>query len=113
MTKLDSANPAPRYTLFRTGTKYRSGHPGDLGDRVKKALFSLGELPRMAPVLRRGGDFQATFDGLWKHFINCILHDLPSQCTLEDGRSGLRVALAAVQSLRSGAAVRLPPEAGG
>jgi predicted dehydrogenase len=83
-------------------------YPGDLGDRVRKALASLGSLPRALPALRRGGDFQATFDGLWRHFVDCILHDLPSRCTLEDGRSSVRVALAAVQSARTTMPVQLP-----
>ena len=84
-----------------------SKYPGDLGDRVKKTLASLGSLPQALPVLRRGGDFQATFDGLWRHFIDCILHDLPSQCTLEDGKNSLRVALAVIQSARSGMPVQV------
>lgn len=37
----------------------------------------------------------------------CILRDLPSQCTLKDGRSSLRVALAAVESARSGLPVNV------
>jgi predicted dehydrogenase len=82
-----------------------SVYPGNLGDRFKKAVRALGDLPEVFPVLRRGGDFQTTFEGLWRHFAGCILHDLPSRCTLEDGRSSLEVALAAVDSACTGAPV--------
>jgi myo-inositol 2-dehydrogenase / D-chiro-inositol 1-dehydrogenase len=89
-----------------------SKYPGDLGDRVRRTLASLGSLPQAVSGLRRGGEFQATFDGLWRHFIDCIVHDLPSQCTLEDGRKSVRVALAAVQSARSAMPVQLTPPEG-
>ena len=82
-------------------------YPGNLGDRLMKTVETLGRLPEAVPVLRQGGDFQATFDGLWRHFADCILHDLPSQCTLEDGRSSLRIALAVIQSARSGEPVQV------
>jgi predicted dehydrogenase len=87
-----------------------SEYPGDLVDRLKKTLATVSSLP----LLRRGGDFQATFDGLWRHFIDCILLDLPSRCTLEDGRASVETALAALESACSGVVVRIraPGEAG-
>jgi len=87
----------------------RSGYPGDLSDRIEKVVGALRDLPGAIPILRRGGYFQATFDGLWRHFIDCVVHDLPSQCTLEDGRSSLRVALAGMESARSGLPVKVQP----
>jgi predicted dehydrogenase len=72
-----------------------------------KTAAALGGLPETIPILLRGGDFQVTFDGLWRHFIDCISHSQPSQCTLEDGRSSLRVALAAIESARSGLPVQI------
>ena len=84
-----------------------SEYPGNIGDRLRKAVAALGGLPETIPILLRGGDFQATFGGLWRHFIDCIFHGQPSQCTLEDGRSSLRVALAASESARSGLPVQI------
>jgi len=84
-----------------------STYPGNLAGRVKKTLSSLASLPQAIPIMRRGGDFQATFSGLWEHFADCILRDQPSDCTLEDGRSGIEAALAAIESFRSGRPVRL------
>ena len=85
----------------------RSIYPGDLADRGKKMLACVAALPKAVPALRKGGEFQATFDRLWRHFADCVLNDKPSRCTLEDGRSSLRVALAAVESIRSGRPVNL------
>jgi predicted dehydrogenase len=85
-----------------------SGYPGNLGDRLRQAVAALGGVPEAIPMLLRGGDFQATFDGLWRHFIDCVSLGQPSQCTLEDGRSSLRIALAATESARSGLPVRIP-----
>ncbi|MBI4522962.1 MAG: Gfo/Idh/MocA family oxidoreductase [Deltaproteobacteria bacterium] len=75
---------------------------GNFMDRLKKTLAAIASLPEAVPILRRGGDFQATFFGLWRHFVDCILLDRPSQSTLEDGKASLRVALAAIKSFRSG-----------
>ena len=80
-------------------------YPGDLGDRARKALASLASLPPALPALRRGGDFQATFDGLWGHFAACVLDGAEPESTLEDGRRSVAVALAAVESARLGAPV--------
>lgn len=77
-------------------------YPGNLADRGKKAIASVAALPRAVPALRKGGEFQASFDGLWRHIADCVLNDRPPQCTLEDGKSSLRVALAAVESMCSG-----------
>ena len=74
---------------------------------MEKAVSAVRDLPGAIPIMRRGGYFQATFDGLWRHFVDCILHDLPSQCTLEDGKSSLRVALASIQSARTGLPVKV------
>lgn len=75
-----------------------SKYPGDLKARFRTALASLGGLPRAIPNLQRGGVFQATFTGLWQHFSDCILNDIPSQCTLQDGKNALRITLAAIRS---------------
>jgi myo-inositol 2-dehydrogenase / D-chiro-inositol 1-dehydrogenase len=88
-----------------------SKYPGNIGDRLRKTAAALGGLPATIPILLRGGDFQGTFDGLWRHFIDCISHGRPSQCTLDDGRSSLRVALAASESARSGKPVRIQTHA--
>lgn len=87
-----------------------SEYPGAMGSRLKRAAASLIDLPRAIPALRRGGEFAGTFDGVWRHFLDCILHDAASECTLEDGGRAVRVALAAVESAVSGLPVSLRPD---
>ena len=82
-------------------------HPGDARDRVKKSALALRELPQAIRVMRRGGDFAATFGGMWQHFFDCINEDTASECTLEDGKRALRVALAAMESVASGQPARI------
>jgi predicted dehydrogenase len=87
-----------------------SRYPGELKGRLRTAVASLAGLTQAVSGLRRGGDFQATFSELWRHFRDCILDDAPSQCTLQDGRNALRVALAVVRSAVSGVPVDLQQE---
>jgi predicted dehydrogenase len=87
-----------------------SMYAGNLADRLRKTAASIARLPEAVPILRRGGDFQATFSGLWRHFVDCVLNDRPSECTLEDGKQSVRAALAAVESVRSGRPVNIPRE---
>ncbi|MGE5571008.1 MAG: Gfo/Idh/MocA family protein [Rhodospirillales bacterium] len=82
-------------------------YPGDLADRFKKAVRALGDLREVLRLLARGGVFQATFEGIWRHFAGCVLHDLPSQCKLADGKKSLEAALATVCSERTGTPVSI------
>ncbi len=77
-------------------------YPGSPGDRAKKAAASAAALPYAVRALRTGGEFQSTFDGLWRHFVDCVKNGAQPQTTLADGRSALSVALAACKSMRSG-----------
>jgi len=76
-------------------------YPGNIMDRLKKTMFTLAELPRAIPIMRRGGDFEATFYSLWQHFIDCINRDIASECTLEDGKRALQISLATMESASS------------
>ena len=82
-------------------------YPGNIMDRLKKTLFALIELPQAIPIMRRRGDFAATFYGLWRHFIDCINKDKASECTLEDGKRALQISLATVDSITSGQPARI------
>lgn len=78
-----------------------SVYPGDLFDRLRKVARTIKDIPEVIPVLRRGGDFSATFYRIWEHFLACVRQDAAPGCTLEDGRHALQVALAAVESATS------------
>ncbi|RJP77134.1 MAG: gfo/Idh/MocA family oxidoreductase [Desulfobacteraceae bacterium] len=84
-----------------------TAYPGDIVDRLKKMVGTIGKLPQAIPNMRRGGDFTATFHGLWNHFVQCVTTDLPSECTPEDGKRALKVSLGAVKSIGTGQPVRL------
>lgn len=84
-----------------------SSYPGDIGDRLKKMLGTVADLPKAVQIRRLGGDFGATFTGLWRHFAECISTGRDSECTLEDGKHALRIALASVQSSSQGSPVDL------
>jgi predicted dehydrogenase len=84
-----------------------SVYPGDVQDRLKKGLQTLRQLPAFLPVLRRGGDFADSFYRLWRHFLSCIRDDRDSECSLEDGKRAVQVALAAQESFLSEKPVHL------
>jgi myo-inositol 2-dehydrogenase/D-chiro-inositol 1-dehydrogenase len=75
-----------------------SSYPGDIWTRLRRMTSVLKELPQTISVVRQGGDFVGSYRAEWRHFLDCIQHDTPVQCTLEDGRRALQVALAAAAS---------------
>jgi predicted dehydrogenase len=85
----------------------KSTYPGDVKDRMKKAAVALRELPQAIPAMRRGGDFAATFTELWRDFADCVRQDKGSECTLDDGKQAIRIALAAIESASTGQAVKM------
>ena len=79
-----------------------SGFPGDARSRLRKAAHTLKELPQGLWRMRWGGDFIASYQAEWRHFIDAILQDTRVECTLEDGRRALQVVLAAAASASLG-----------
>jgi predicted dehydrogenase len=75
-------------------------YPGDILDRFKKTVTSLRDLPRIIPIIRKGGDFPLTFNNLWQHFADCIIRDKISVCSLEDGKRAIQIALSALESAK-------------
>lgn len=82
------------------GLEYFSptGFPGDVRSRLRKVAHTLKELPQGLWGMRGGGDFIASYQAEWRHFIDAIRRDTPVECTLEDGRHALQVVLAAAAS---------------
>jgi predicted dehydrogenase len=81
---------------------------GDIGARLKSMVRFFKELPIGLLQYRYGGDYTESFRAQWKHFIDCIQNDKQVECTLEDGRFALQIALAAVRSASTGQPVRVP-----
>ncbi len=84
-----------------------SSFPGDVRTRLRQMVHTLKELPHGALRMRRGGDFLAPYQAEWRHFIDAIQRDALVECTLEDGRRALQVALAAGESVSLGQPVKV------
>jgi predicted dehydrogenase len=63
--------------------------------------------PQAASGWRQGGDVIASYRAEWQHFIDSIRKDTRVQCSVEDARSALQVALATVESASCGQPVRV------
>lgn len=72
-----------------------------------KIAHVLTAMSQAALRARQGGDFLASYRAEWRHFIDCIRRDVPVECTLEDGRRALQVALAAMESASRGKPVKV------
>ena len=81
--------------------------PGSIATRIEQTKNFVQSLPAGLSALRRGGDFDATYDAMWRHYADCILRDATPACTLSDGRASLAAALACLDSASSGRPVRL------
>ncbi|KPL15505.1 MAG: hypothetical protein AMJ93_16545 [Anaerolineae bacterium SM23_84] len=84
-----------------------SSFPGSVRTRLRRMAHTLKELPQAASAIRQGGDFVASYQAEWRHFIDSIQQDTPVESTLEDGRRALQVVLAAVESASLGQPVRV------
>jgi predicted dehydrogenase len=79
--------------------------PGDLRARARRVREALAQLPRGLRSLRRGGEYPLSYQREWERFLAAVRDGEPTLCSLEDGQSALRVALAAVSSSSRGRAV--------
>jgi myo-inositol 2-dehydrogenase/D-chiro-inositol 1-dehydrogenase len=77
-------------------------YAGNMKNRLKRTAGFLKALPAGIKQARLGGDFQDSYRAMWQHFLESIQNDTPVECTLEDGRRSLEVALAAVESASTG-----------
>lgn len=90
---------------FHANTSY----PGSAKTRLRSMAHTLQEIPGALAGVRRGGDFTASYEALWRHFGDCIQRDIAPACTLEDGKRALQVTLAALSSAQSGTPVKVRP----
>lgn len=97
-------------SLYRfDGLEYFSNQtlPGDVSDRLRKIAAGVQEIPGLLPTFRHGGDFLASYDLAWRHFVDCIRQDRSPECTFEDGKRTVQVALAAIASIEAGRPVEI------
>lgn len=81
--------------------------PGQIRNRLSRVAQSLRQLPKATAHFRTGGDFYASCIEQWRHFARSIREGTPVECTLDDGRRVLEVALAACKSASIGQPVRV------
>ncbi|MCI0453751.1 MAG: Gfo/Idh/MocA family oxidoreductase [Candidatus Dadabacteria bacterium] len=81
--------------------------PGGIRPRIVKAYKMLKDFPEAFSVMLNGGDFLMTYHSEWQYFIDSIQNDTKIECTLEEGRRALQIALAAIESSSLGKPVRV------
>ncbi len=80
---------------------------GSIATRLNTLKKTLKDLPAGIAIMRQGGDYKISYRREWQHFINAIRHDLPVNCSLEDGRATVQIVLAAIESASTGKPVKL------
>jgi predicted dehydrogenase len=81
--------------------------PGSLGSHLRRATGFVRSFPAALSSLRYRGDFNATYDGLWRHFAACVRDDEIPACGLAHGRASVAVARACLESVYLGRTVSL------
>ena len=74
--------------------------PGDAARRLRN-------VPQAIARLLDGGDVIDSYRAQWQSFVDAIRNDMPIKPGFEDGRSALQIALAAMESARTGRSVRV------
>lgn len=99
-----------RVSCYQTDGFERFGaaeYPGAMRSRWRGLRRTLLEVPRMIKQSRRGGDYVASYEDEWRHFIEAIARDLPVECTLANGRHALEIALTAWEASTTKQAVKV------
>jgi predicted dehydrogenase len=76
--------------------------PGAPVTRVRRVLASAAQLAAGLGEIRHGGLFDATYGAEWRHFAGAVRTSRQADCTFEDGRRALQIALAAAASASVG-----------
>jgi myo-inositol 2-dehydrogenase/D-chiro-inositol 1-dehydrogenase len=84
-----------------------SSYSGSVGTRLRRIAHTLKELPHAVSDIRQGGDYVASYQAEWRHFIDAVQHGTPVESTLEDGRRALQIVLAALESATLGQPVKV------
>jgi myo-inositol 2-dehydrogenase / D-chiro-inositol 1-dehydrogenase len=81
--------------------------PGGGRKRLRQWSNLLRSLPAGLAAARHGGDFDATYNGIWRHWADCLLHNNTPACTPKDGRAAVAVAIACIESASTGKTVQV------
>ena len=94
-----------RFDSFETMPNDLTG--GDIAYRARRPARFARELAEAVPSIRRGGDFNVSYQSEWRHFVDCVRSDRPPECGMEEGRDATRVLLAALESAAVGRPLRV------
>ena len=72
--------------------------PGAPRTRLRHLGAALRQTRAHLAAIRRGGDFNASYDGEWRHFAESVRNGHAPSCGLVDGRAAMQIALAADRS---------------
>ena len=81
--------------------------PGSAASRARQAANLVASLPAGVAASRYGGDFDASYVAMWKHFAECVRGGAKPLCTLMDGRAAVAVSHACLESVSNGSAVKV------
>jgi predicted dehydrogenase len=81
--------------------------PGSPRTRLRHLVATFANARASLAAIGRGGDFDASYDGEWRHFAASVRSERAPACGVRDGRAALEIALAADRSRSTGASVRL------
>ncbi len=75
---------------------------GGVRPRLRHLRDAIFDLPRGLAHMRWLGDYGDSYRAEWQHFVDAIRSGSAPECTFEDGRAALRIALAAAASATRG-----------
>ena len=105
------ALPSPGWSGFSCGAQL-VGDEGlmdvDPYNQVRVARAGSGQWETVYDYSKEQDPRQKDFADEVRDFVRCIVHDLPSPVSGEDGRAAVEICLAAYRSAEAGEAVRLP-----
>jgi predicted dehydrogenase len=76
--------------------------PGAPRTRLRRIASSLEQVAGNVREVARGGVFDSAYDAEWRHFARAVRLGLEPECTLDDGRRALQIALAVAESAALG-----------
>jgi predicted dehydrogenase len=82
-------------------------YAGSVRSRLDNMTRTLRALPRVLAQARNGGDYVNSYAEEWRHFADALRGRAEVSATLEDGRRALEIALAAIESSRTGRALKI------
>lgn len=86
---------------------------GDPKTRLRHLMETARQLPAGIRGVRTGGDYVASYSAEWRAFVDCIVQDSPSPCSVEEGAKAVAVTLAAISALREGRPVKVDTDTAG